>query len=217
MGVPLGWNWSPERLNMVIYKHIFNLLSLFYDPLITLLTFFMRGPGYEKHVRSTILAELDCLPGQRVLEVGVGTGTNLNYIDKSVHITGVDPAGAMLRRCRKRARMLGIDAVLFCQEAESLPFDNEQFDRVLCVNVLMYSRSPDRIIEEALRVLKPGGLFVVAVKQGWFSNNRHLLDTKSEGTAVLKCKQVGSTQITVVRKIDDQEQHQLARWMSINF
>lgn len=86
------------------------------------------------------------------LEVGVGTARFAAPLGIEC---GVDPSVAM----RKRARDRGIavkDGV-----AEELPYPDERFDAVLMTTTLCYLDNPEAAFREALRVLRPGGAFVV--------------------------------------------------------
>lgn len=94
----------------------------------------------------------------RVLELGVGTGANFRYYAPEARVTGVDPSSRMLDRARRRARRLGMAVELFMVGAERLPFDDATFDAVVATFVFCSIAEPRRGVEEARRVLKPGGV-----------------------------------------------------------
>ena len=92
-----------------------------------------------------------------VLELGVGTGRNLPFYPADVALTGVDLSPGMLERAQDRARGLGRKVDLRVGDAEHLDFPDASFDTV--VFSLSLCSIPDdlRAIQEAKRVLVPGG------------------------------------------------------------
>ena len=92
-----------------------------------------------------------------VLEVAVGTGRNLPFYPQGVRITGIDLSPAMLEFARRRATELGIDAKLVEGDAETLPFEDERFDTVVCALSLCSIPDSAKAVAEMSRVLKPGG------------------------------------------------------------
>ncbi len=114
----------------------------------------------EATTRSTI-ARLDLAPHERLLDVGCGTGALLDRLARShpsVRLAGVDPVPEMLAIARAR---LGSAVDLREGWAESLPFETEQFDRVVSCNMFHYVREPLAALLEMRRVLRPGGQLVV--------------------------------------------------------
>ena len=93
----------------------------------------------------------------RVLELVVGTGTNLGHYGPGAHITAVDPSPRMLDRARRRADRLGISVELVQAGAERLPLAEATFDAVVATFVFCSVAEPRRGVEEARRVLEPGG------------------------------------------------------------
>jgi ubiquinone/menaquinone biosynthesis C-methylase UbiE len=110
--------------------------------------------GYDG-VREAVLRFLGDAP-VAVLEVGCGTGHWLEAVQASAErrvLAGVDPSAPMLAR----ARVAAPAARLVQARAEDLPWRDEAFDRVFCVNALHHFTDRDRFFAEAHRVLKPGG------------------------------------------------------------
>lgn len=113
------------------------------------------------------LAPLDLHPGQRVLEVGAGTGAFTLSLAERVapagRIASIERQRAMLRR---QARRLGAAAsgviALHQADAHALPFADSSFDRALMVAVLPMLRDKQRALRELRRVLRPGGLLLVS-------------------------------------------------------
>lgn len=92
-----------------------------------------------------------------VLEVGIGTGRNLPYYSKNVRVTGIDLSPAMLEVARRRARDLGRDVTLRVGNAEALDLADDGFDTVVFTLALCSITDDRRALEEARRVLRPGG------------------------------------------------------------
>jgi len=102
-----------------------------------------------------------------VLEIGAGTGVNLQYYGPAVtSLTVTEPEPPMLKRLQKRLVALHPDAKLLRAPAEDLPFADESFDTVVATLVLCTVEDQPRALREARRVLRPGGrlLFIEHVR-----------------------------------------------------
>ena len=99
--------------------------------------------------------------GERVLEVGCGTGCDLlQFANHGAVATGVDITPKHLDLARRR---VGDLAGVVEADAEKLPFPNASFEYVYSHGVLMHTDRPRKIVEEIFRVLRPGGRFNVHV------------------------------------------------------
>jgi ubiquinone/menaquinone biosynthesis C-methylase UbiE len=97
----------------------------------------------------------------RVLEVGAGTGINLEHYAESIEkLVLVEPERAMMRKLEQRLRELGRGAQIVEAEAEALPFPDGSFDAVVCTLVLCNVGNPQSALREMRRVLRPGGSFL---------------------------------------------------------
>jgi arsenite methyltransferase len=106
-------------------------------------------------------------PGERVLDLGSGAGTDSLVAAQMVapdgHVTGIDMTPEMLGRARAAAGELAAANVEFVQgEVESLPFEDESFDVVISNGVIDLVPDKDAVFSEIQRVLKPGGRLQVA-------------------------------------------------------
>ncbi len=100
--------------------------------------------------------------GKRLLEVGVGAGTDfVNWVRAGADATGVDLTEAGVGLTRERLQLEGLKAEVRVADAESLPFEDETFDIVYSWGVLMCSPDTARAVKEVHRVLKPGGRAIV--------------------------------------------------------
>jgi ubiquinone/menaquinone biosynthesis C-methylase UbiE len=94
-----------------------------------------------------------------VLELGVGVGTNWQYLPEGVDYVAIDPDPYMLRRARKHAAQQGRDVKLHQVAAELLPFPDDSFDTVVATLTFCSVEDVQQSLSEVRRVLKPGGEF----------------------------------------------------------
>ncbi len=114
--------------------------------------------------RKRIVQGMDCQPGERILEVGVGTGLSLPLYPRNVDVTGIDVSADMLKRARERVRRRGLGNVEAIREMDALNMDfpDARFDRTVVMYVVSCVEDVRRLIDEIRRVTKPGGeIFIV--------------------------------------------------------
>jgi SAM-dependent methyltransferase len=95
---------------------------------------------------------------RRALDMGCGTGLNLEHLERYAHATGTDYFEEALRFCRERGHEL-----LSKADAVALPFPDCTFDIVTSLDVIEHLDDDYAALKELLRVMKPGGLLVVSV------------------------------------------------------
>ena len=114
--------------------------------------------------RKALIEALELAPGERVLEVGVGTGLSLPLYPRSVRVTGIDVSGEMLAKARQRVarhRLANVEA-LEEMDAEAMSFADGSFDKVVAMYVLPVVGRPERLLAELHRVCRPrGAIFLV--------------------------------------------------------
>ncbi|MBV8911859.1 MAG: class I SAM-dependent methyltransferase [Acetobacteraceae bacterium] len=120
--------------------------------------------GVSAGGRRRAVEAVNALPGQRVLEVGVGTGLALPHYAKAKRITGIDLSADMLEFARHRVRDLGLRNVegLHEMDAEQTVFEDGRFDVAVAMFVASVVPHPRQLYAEMRRVVRPGGhlLFV---------------------------------------------------------
>lgn len=109
------------------------------------------------------------LAGERILDVGCGTGDNLQFFqEKWCSLTGIDSSKDKLEIARQK---YGDRVELILAQPEDIPFSDNEFDIVSVINILEISNKPRKIIEEAIRVCR-GRVFI------GFINNYSFVGTK---------------------------------------
>lgn len=124
-----------------------------------------RRFGYD--VRGGIAFVLSkCLPLRgRVLEIGTGQGRFAMALAARVrHLESIDADPAVLRVAALNLAWRGVAGrVRLCRgDAEHLPWPRSSFDAVVSMNAMHHMRAPIRVVDEMLRVVKPGGRIVIA-------------------------------------------------------
>lgn len=116
----------------------------------------------DKHYKKQLIERADIRPGQRILDVGCGTGT-LALMVKSgqpgAKVTGLDADPQMLKVARDKAAEAGLDVEFSEGFASELPYPDASFDRVLSTLMIHHLKTADKeaLSREIYRVLKPGG------------------------------------------------------------
>jgi SAM-dependent methyltransferase len=117
--------------------------------------------------RVETVRRLTSLEGKKLLEIGSGYGTNLAVFVKDFGIDGygVEPDGEGFGRSFASSRELfaanGLDPNrIQAAFGEALPFSDQTFDIIYSSYVLEHVRDPEKVVTEAVRVLKPGGVAV---------------------------------------------------------
>ena len=135
----------------------FRWLTPLYDPL---LKWGMREETFKRQ----LIAQAAFRPGQRVLDLGCGTGT-LTIMAKQtapgIEITGLDGDPEVLEIAGKKAAQADVSIKWEQGLAFDLPYPNETFDQVISSLMIHHLVTDDkrRAFREVLRVLKPGGEF----------------------------------------------------------
>jgi SAM-dependent methyltransferase len=110
------------------------------------------GLYIDAREKNLILDLLSPRAGERLLDVGCGTGDHLFlYHAKGCQVTGIDPSPYMIDIARQK---LGPSADLRVGSAEDIPFSDNEFDIVTLMTSLEFTSNPDRAVSEAIRVCR---------------------------------------------------------------
>lgn len=132
-----------------VYEKLANVYDLTFGPAL--------HPG-----RLVALERMAIKPGDRILEVGVGTGINLPLYPRNCRVTGIDLSTSMLLKARERVLQKGLPNVrLHEMDAANLTFPDDVFDIVYAPYVISVVPDPVRAVREMRRVCRPGGKIVI--------------------------------------------------------
>jgi phosphatidylethanolamine/phosphatidyl-N-methylethanolamine N-methyltransferase len=111
--------------------------------------------------RIQAIQRMNIQPGERVLEVGVGTGINLGLYPKHCTVTGIDFSGSMLEKARERVARKGVRNVKLLQmDAGDLKFAEGSFDIVYAPYLISVVPDPVKVAQEMHRVCRSGGRII---------------------------------------------------------
>lgn len=134
-------------------RSIYNVWAHFYDWL---------WPAIVHRRTTRAMQQMHIRPGERVLDIGVGTGLGLPFYPSHAKVVGIDLSEGMLRKARQRIETQKLNwAKLTLGNALELPFSSGVFDHVLLSHVVTVVSDPVRLLAETRRVTRPGGQIVI--------------------------------------------------------
>lgn len=108
------------------------------------------------------IKELQAKPGDRVLDLGVGTGMTLRHYPEGVQVVGMDLSGGMLDKANQKKTEDGLNDVELVQgDAMLPPFAPQSFDHILITHVISVVSDPQKLMAWAARLVKPTGRIVL--------------------------------------------------------
>ncbi|MBI5682629.1 MAG: methyltransferase domain-containing protein [Deltaproteobacteria bacterium] len=117
------------------------------------------------------ISSMDIRAGEKVLDVGVGTGLSLPLFPRYCSVAGIDISSAMLKQAREKARKLNLNHIkLIEMDAMHLDFPDNTFDKVFISHVVSVVPDPYMTMSEVKRVCKKGGRIVIV--NHFRSNNK---------------------------------------------
>jgi len=144
---------SVTTVESAFVEGVYEKLAKVYD-----LTF---GPTLHPG-RIVALEGMGIKPGDRILEVGVGTGINVPLYPRNCDVTGIDFSAKMLAKAHERVERKGLRNVsLFEMDAAQLAFPDSTFDIVYAPYVISVVPDPVQVVQEMRRVCRPGGKLVI--------------------------------------------------------
>lgn len=155
----------------------------YYDLIAPIEKYLARGTALIDGVRPSeerrfLVETLDVHPGDRILEVAIGTGRNTPFITRRVgpegELVGIDLSRAMLRRCQANVAKVGTQSMLIEATTSHLPLRSDQFDAVLHFGGMNSFSDRSGAIQEMMRVAKPDSVLVISDKSLPPSRSRSL-------------------------------------------
>ena len=132
-----------------VYEKLASVYDIMFGPIL--------HPGRVDAIR-----RMGIRPGDRVLEVGVGTGINAALYPRDCAVTGIDLSSSMLEKARDRIARKGVRNVRLMQmDAANLKFADDTFDIVYAPYVISVVPDPVAVAREMRRVCRPGGRIVI--------------------------------------------------------
>jgi phosphatidylethanolamine/phosphatidyl-N-methylethanolamine N-methyltransferase len=132
-----------------VYEKLANVYDLIFGPTL-------------HHGRLVAIERMAIQAGNRVLEVGVGTGINTSLYPNNCTVTGIDLSSSMLEKARERVRREGLRHVRLQEmDAAHLIFADDSFDIVYAPYLVSVVPDPVQVVKEMRRVCKPGGKIVI--------------------------------------------------------
>lgn len=136
-------------------KHSYTLLAPIYDAVVKNATASMRKSSLQR---------LQIADSQQVLINGIGTGLDLPYLPSHHQYTATDLTPAMLKHCERRLMQYDLQMQLHAADVMQLPFNDNHFDIVQMNLILAVVPQPLLALQEAIRVVKPGGKIFIMDK-----------------------------------------------------
>jgi len=136
------------------YQTMYDRFSNYYD--LATKAYALLKNGNEKNRLMQYLSLLEIKDSDKVIEISIGTGRNIKYLNPKAEFFGVDISLQMLKRCQKKMKRLKRDITLIQAEAESLPIKDELFDVVFSAGGFNFFNDPGKAVMEMLRIAKSG-------------------------------------------------------------
>ena len=113
--------------------------------------------------QKAIIKKMDCIESDNVLEIGIGTGSSLQYYPKETKVVGIDISPDMLEVAKKRIVKDNIhNKHILLMNGERLSFPDNSFDKVVGMYVVSVTQNPQVLVEEMKRVCKnDGDIYIV--------------------------------------------------------
>lgn len=115
--------------------------------------------------RSRVMELLQPAPGERILDIGCGSGAFCRELAPRIapggSVVGIDHAPAAVDVALRLSALEDRSVLTFAEaDGHDLPFADASFDAAVCISVLGFCENPERVLAEARRVLRPGGRFL---------------------------------------------------------
>ncbi len=131
---------------------------------------------------------MDIKPGDRILDVGVGTGLSLSVFPRYCSVVGIDLSTEMLRKAKQKIDENRLDNIkVMSMDAMSVGFRDDSFDKVFISHVVSVVPDPYKVMQEVKRVCRKGGQVVIV---NHFKSKNRLVETVEKIINPV-CKKIG--------------------------
>jgi phosphatidylethanolamine/phosphatidyl-N-methylethanolamine N-methyltransferase len=138
--------------------------------------------------RESAVRQLAVAQGERILEVGVGTGLSLPLYPRHCRVVGIDLSASMLEKAQARVQIYGLKNVeLSRMDAGQMDFPDDSFDTVMAAYVVTAVPDYRKVVTEMIRVCRAGGRIIML---NHFSNGNKLIAAVEKVISPL-CKHIG--------------------------
>ena len=155
--------WNERIHDLEIAKHPIGTEGFFHD---------LEEYRFDKLRYLPRVVDFTAFHGKEVLEIGCGIGIDLvRFAQGGAKVTGVDLSQTAIDLAKNNFKHHGLAGDLRIMDGEALEFPDNAFDIVYAHGVLQYTADARKMVNEAHRVLKPGGEFIGMVynRRGWLN------------------------------------------------
>lgn len=131
---------------------------------------------------------MDIKTGDRILDVGIGTGLSLSVFPRNCKVVGIDLSTEMLRKAKEKIERNGLKNIkVLSMDAMNVGFRDNSFDKVFISHVVSVVPDPYQVMSEVRRVCKKGGQVVII---NHFKSRNKLVETMEKIINPV-CKKIG--------------------------
>jgi len=134
------------------------------------------------------ISYMDIKPGDRILDVGVGTGLSLSLFPKYCNVVGIDLSTEMLRKAKEKIELNNLKNIkVMSMDAMCVGFKDDSFDKVFISHVVTVVPDPYKVMSEVRRVCRKGGQVVIV---NHFKSKNKVIETVEKIINPV-CKKIG--------------------------
>ena len=191
-----GWSLDSDKL-----QKVYDNYAVFYDVIFGKLSDVGRMAALDRLILK---------PGDKVLEVGVGTGLSLPRFPSFCRVHGIDMSEEMIRRAHERIDKHGLsNVVIERMDACKMDFPDNSFDAVFAAYLVSVVPDPGKLLSEIKRVCKKGGLITMV---NHFRSNNKVISSIETAISPFCSKHLGfRTDLPLTFLLNDSELKLVAR------